>query len=417
MHTHNDTPSDPDAGPPVGAGAERSAQDALARSRGIHAIRHSLAFGEREEALVRGARGLLTPEIDGWVDGFYARLMGDPSAMALLEDDARVIRLKRSLTAWFHELFAMPFDEQYERARESIGHRHVEIDMPQFLMVSAIASVRRDVAASIQRLVADDPARCRALDDAMSKLLDMELALMLAAYRRHERALARLQGRNVFAERATRRFTHLVRDRVDAALCHLELARRAEGEEREGALARLRDVIRRLGHVGVRREEADVRTVSRSLRIALLDLCTGAAANVSLAFQARVEIEVVPRDLHARLHADVVRRALEELLENALTHGGAQRVRIHAQAVPDHRAVEILVQDDGSGWSAPGEGLGDAYAGGIGLGLSFCEFVAEAHHGHAQRRPSSLGGAAVLLWLREPDEAQEEAHAHQHADS
>ncbi len=40
---------------------------------GIAAIRRSLGFGEKEEALVRKAKERLSNEIDGWVDRFYLR--------------------------------------------------------------------------------------------------------------------------------------------------------------------------------------------------------------------------------------------------------------------------------------------------------------------------------------------------------
>ncbi len=383
--------------------------------RNIEAVRRSIGLGSAEEALVRSAAELLAPSVERWVDAFYERLIRDPNAMLLLEDEGRIIRLKRSLTAWFHEILSLPYDERYERAREAIGHRHVEIHMPQFLMVSAISGIQRDVRRTVHSLLCDDPGRAEAVADAMSKVFDMELALMLAAYRRHERALARRQGRIAYAERATRRFAHFVRNRVDAALCHLELARRTEGAEREGAFARLRDVIRGLGRMDVHRRVTDASAAPEPARVRLHDLCASAADNVSLTLRARVEIEVEPPNLQFRLRADAVRLALEELLENALTHGQAALIHIAARAHPDAQTLTLEITDDGPGWAHEDERLADIYARGPGLGLSFCEFVTELHEGAIALFRSEGGGAGVRLQLTEVGE--EESHAHRRADS
>ena len=155
----------------------------------IPALRHSLGFGVADEALVRTAAPRLGPEVDGWVERFYARLVVDPVAMAILRDESRVLRLKRSLVAWFLEIFSLPLDEGYERARRDIGIVHVRIGMPLYLMVTAMGGLRRDVRDSVVRLWADDGAQAERVADALSKVLDLELALMLECYRRRQREL------------------------------------------------------------------------------------------------------------------------------------------------------------------------------------------------------------------------------------
>ena len=266
---------------------------------GIEAIRRSLGFGEREAALVRSARERLAGEVEGWVDGFYGRLMIDPAAATLLEDEGRVIRLKRSLIAWFHELFSLPFDEAYERARAAIGLTHVRIRMPQYLMVTAMGTLRGDIFRSIHRVYGDEPDR-RAIARAVSKALDLELALMLGAYRREEFAEARQRNRLVYTERALHRFQRLSRNRIDQALCLAELASDPGHPRAEEALAELRDTLREMA-----RMEYALRAPTDSSRaredVSLAQLCAHVVSSVGRRPSASIDVSVT-----ARRHAGVV---------------------------------------------------------------------------------------------------------------
>ena len=171
------------------------------RPDGIDSIRRSLQFGPQEEALLRAAAPRLLPEIPGWTERFYARVAVDPVAMALLKDEGRIIRLKRSFGAWLQELFALPFDAAYERARAGIGRTHVRIEMPQYLMVTSMGAVRRDAAESVARLWAAEPETGRRVMSALDQVLDLELALMLEQYRRRSREVAHEVDRALFTQR------------------------------------------------------------------------------------------------------------------------------------------------------------------------------------------------------------------------
>jgi signal transduction histidine kinase len=367
--------------------------------RGIHAIRRSLGLGDREQALVSGAQRRLRPYVEGWIDAFYARLLTDPSAMLLLQDDARVIRLKRSLTAWLHELFSLPFDESYERAREAIGDAHLRIEMPPYLMVTAMSAMRADMTRGVEEAYADDPAQCREVVRALGLALDMELALMLNAFRRRERAVARRHDRAVYAQRAARRFAHLLFDRVDAALCYAELAGSVP-ERRDQSLAKLRDILRGLAHFDRRlQERADVDGMS-ARRMSLAALCAQAITDVSRDPSTSVEIEVTPYDLEATLVTDAVQLAVEELVQNAAVHAPGSCVRVECCAREPDRTL-ITVTDEGPGWGPDVHEFKDLYGLGSGLGLTFCELVAELHGGTIELFEAPGGGAGIRLELVE----------------
>lgn len=370
-------------------------------SRGVAAIRRALGLDEAAERRIRAAKRRLTRYVDGWVDAFYARLLTDPKAMGLLADDARVIRLKRSLTAWFHELFSLPFDEHYERARQAIGTAHVRIDMPVHLMVTAMSGIRRDVQRSILDEYADTPQEAEAIARALSMALDMELALMLTAFRREERAIARRQDRAIYAERAARRFSHLLIDRINAAICYAELAD-TDDARRPECVQKLKDVLQSLARFDQRTQvRADPDNMTRR-RADLGELCASALDNVRLGFHTSVSVRVDPPELEAELYVDAVKLAVEELAQNAALHAPGSRIEVHvtgegAGSAPG--AVTLEVTDQGPGWDPDVEEVKDIYSVGTGLGLSFCEIVAELHGGAIELFRAASGGAGVRLTL------------------
>jgi signal transduction histidine kinase len=121
---------------------------------------------------------------------------------------------------------------------------------------------------------------------------------------------------------------------------------------------------------------------------------------------ARSRIEVVAPDEQVELDPVRLRQAVQNLLDNAIRHGGGgQPIVVTGQR--DGEAVRITVEDRGRGF--PAEVLGRAFEpfssspvsadGGIGagLGLAMVSAVAEAHGGHVSVANSEGGGARVVL--------------------
>jgi len=365
--------------------------------RGIDAVRHSLRLGEEERTLLQGIGPQLMPHVPGWVDSFYTRLLLDPVAMRILDDDARVIRLKRSLHSWVHELLTLPWDESYERARERIGEAHVAVNMPTYLMVTAMSGLRGDAARTVGEIWSGEPEHGKRLADVLSRALDMELTLMLMAFRRRQRAMARQEDRMVYAQRAALRFADTLNDRVDTALCYADLAATDE-DSRVEWLARLRDVLRGLSHVDRRlREQGKVNSMPAA-RVAVAEICRAALADVSTDGTTRLEYEVTPPNLEVSLVAPAVRLAIEELVQNGAIHAPGGTIRVLCTGT---RAggVQIEITDEGAGWSPDIREFRDIYRAGSGLGLSFCELVADLHRGRIELFTAPSGGAGVRFEL------------------
>lgn len=111
---------------------------------------------------------------------------------------------------------------------------------------------------------------------------------------------------------------------------------------------------------------------------------------------------ILPASASVALDPDLVRRALANLLDNALIHGGG-RVAITVEEEPE--AVTLTVADEGPGIASElaervfEPGVRGSGSPGYGLGLPLVRAVARAHGGEARLVASSGGGAAVSLAL------------------
>ena len=370
---------------------------AVAR-RGLAAIRRSLGLDDASIASVRAHADVIRRHVPQWVEQFYNHLLLDPVAQALLEDDGRVVRLKRSMVGWFDEMLSVPLDETYQQTRAAIGVAHVRIDMPPFLMVTGMSALRGQVLATL----GTDNEVGRALPpdvlSTISRMLDMELALMLEAYRRHDRQRRRETDRSVYAERALRNIAMNRRDRVDAALCYAELALELTEGDANAHILKLRAILRDLGSPHVSMPVAQMPSDMVPHLVSIRELCQRALDNVELDAATRVTI-TCPQDLEMRVHDEPLRLGIEELLQNAANHGGGGNIHMVVTPLSVPRTFSIEVHDEGPGW----EWLADGQrmeVGGMRLGLAFCELVAELHAGNLEMFTSTTGGAGVRLALQ-----------------
>lgn len=120
------------------------------------------------------------------------------------------------------------------------------------------------------------------------------------------------------------------------------------------------------------------------------------------AIELAAELETTP--MHATFDEDVLVRAIENLVENAIRHAKS-RVIVRARREGANQIVEV--EDDGPGVPVderdnvfePYAQLGGGKTSGHnrGLGLTFVRLAVRAHHGHASVHEAKSGGACFRL--------------------
>lgn len=372
-------------------------------------IHRALRWGPQDEALLRETAPRIAHRVAVWVEAFYVRLQADPTAVAILGDAGRIMRLRRSLSAWFHEMLTLPVDEAYARAREEIGRTHVRIGMPQHLMVTAMHGLRTDVRRDAVHAWPEDPEKGEEAAEALAKALDVELALMLEAYRRRTRELGLRQDATVLAHAVARRLAETVEDAVDATLCRTEALRRLPPGD-PAAPDQLRRVDEALRAVGEHARlwitrfpplDSDPRTVFADA------LLHAASANVSIPPGTAIERDVAPPTLEVRLHVATVQLAVEELLQAAVNRdpGGTVRASIRARS---DEGIDVEIAHGG----AQEPSLVAAH-GADALGLAFVPIAAELHDGAYEAcRPEGFSSGVRLSLRRARRVTPEKTHAH-----
>ncbi len=204
------------------------------------------------------------------------------------------------------------------------------------------------------------------------------------------------------------------KDRMLGALGHdlrtplASLRIRIEGmeppEERDAAIAKINEMSGMVEEILVLARSGRARgPVKRMDVTALVETLTDEQRelghDVSMVTQTRIVAEVQP---------DLLRRAVTNLLDNAVTYGGGATVSVTNTV----HGVEIRVSDEGPGIPAEQmksvlepfyrvESSRNRHSGGAGLGLAIARSVAENHGGSLRLEPAdpAKGGLAAIITL------------------
>jgi PAS domain S-box-containing protein len=152
-----------------------------------------------------GFRDVAAPHFARIAQEFYERIREHEGAHAVLTGEEQVARLQRSLVGWLERLLGGRYDERYFEQTQQIGRVHVRVGLPQRYMLTAMAMIRASLTAIAAAAAAVDPIND--VREALSRILDLELAIMLEGYR--EDMVARIEHvaeaeREVLSKRALR---------------------------------------------------------------------------------------------------------------------------------------------------------------------------------------------------------------------
>jgi len=151
-------------------------------------LKRYVRFDESDAARLRAFYPHVAPHFARIVREFYERIREHEGAHAVFTDEAQMHRLERSLARWLDRLCLGPHDEAYFREISKIGTVHVRVGLPQRYMFAAMALIRVELERIADQTMGSDAPAVR---EAVTRLLDIELATMLHAYDEH--FVARLQ--------------------------------------------------------------------------------------------------------------------------------------------------------------------------------------------------------------------------------
>ncbi|CAN96176.1 MULTISPECIES: protoglobin domain-containing protein [Sorangium] len=143
-------------------------------------IKRYVRFSEQDERWLAVLRAHAEPHFPRIADEFYDRIREHEGAHDVFTGEEQVERLKRSLVRWMTRICTGPYDGAYFDESAKIGRIHVRVGLPQRYMFTAMTLIRLAFHEIAQGALGAEVIPVRA---AVSKVLDLELAIMLETYR------------------------------------------------------------------------------------------------------------------------------------------------------------------------------------------------------------------------------------------
>ena len=371
----------------------------------FHELQDYVGFGREDQAILRSLHAGLAPDFLAVSEIFYARILEYPAAREVLErGESSVGQLRHSLVAWMDGLFQGPWDDAYVERRARIGRVHVRVGLPQHYMFGAMNVLRRELSARVSTLLPPASPEHHQAQNALSRMLDMELAIMLQTYREDlETQKARTERMATFGQLVAS-IGHELRNPLGVAETSVFLL-----EKRVGADSGARKHLQRIG---------DQITIANGIISALLDLVRDRPMDPQALVLSEVvarAVDLVPRPEGIRFQvgtldglrvlgdAAQLRQVFVNLLQNAVEACGETGVvTVDGRSVDG--AVEIAVEDTGHGLdpsvkSRLFEPLTTTKPQGVGLGLALVKRIADRHRGTIAHVAPPGGGARFVLTL------------------
>ncbi|HZN59544.1 MAG TPA: PAS domain S-box protein [Planctomycetota bacterium] len=138
-------------------------------------------------AALRKILPLIQPRFHGIVEDFYEEIQRHEVTRQILGDSRQVQRLKASLSTWLKEVFEGPHDTAYYEKRNRIGLQHVRVGLPQAFVFAAMSRVRRHLQSAVMELPESEADLRRTAFMAISKALDVDLAIIAGSYHEAEK--------------------------------------------------------------------------------------------------------------------------------------------------------------------------------------------------------------------------------------
>jgi two-component system, NtrC family, sensor histidine kinase HydH len=348
-------------------------------------MKHFVRFGPADEEALRAMAPLALPHAGAIVDEFYARLAEHEEARRTLDSAERIERHRAALHAWIQTTLEGPWEDDYFNARLRIGEAHVRVGLAQRYMFGGMSVIR----TALTRLAPN-----AASVEAVNKICDIELAIMLHAYGQAfvRREKAALSERIASLSTLAAGLAHEIRNPLNSAHLQLELARRrlarVQDENVRGALGSTETVSAELTRLAALLDEFLQFARPQNLRRVRADLRLTVESVVTLlrpeAEQLGTTLEIeVGESVMAEIDEDRMKQVLVNLVRNAIDAAGPDgSVVVRVMIADGHARFEV--EDDGPG-IPPGARIFEPFfttkQGGTGLGLTIVHRIVGDHGG------------------------------------
>jgi signal transduction histidine kinase len=383
----------------------------------LPALKDYVEFDDESARRLQAMGPRMRPYHGRIVDRFYAAILADPGAHAVLKSEAQIVRLKVSLTQWLEELFTGPYDETYLEKRGRIGRVHVKVGLEQRYMLAAMNVVRLGLH---QALLGASDDGFGAFEDhcVIDQICDLELAIMLETYREDYvlKKTAEAESLAVMG-RLTAGLAHEVRNPLNAAKLQLDVlqrtADRVEDESTRRKIQRrtnvVQDELRRLSlllddflNLARARRLDPVRCEARALLEEVVELRRPEIESQGIEF-----IEDIDRTSSVLVaERDRLKQVVNNLITNAVEAVADRRqgtVQLVSRTLGDG-SWEVAVIDNGPGISSEVaarafESFVTTKDAGTGLGLAIVKRILDLHGGTATLTPLPEGGTRASFWI------------------
>jgi two-component system, NtrC family, sensor histidine kinase HydH len=380
-------------------------------------VKAYVGFDDAATESLRQAHPLVAPLFGAIIDDFYATIEAHPNARAAITGgSAQIARLKQSLLRWIDELFKGPHDNDYFERRARIGRVHVQIDLPQMYMFTAMDRIRLRSADALREAPGVTPEALKRMLRALHQILDIELAIMLETYRDDLLTKNRTAERLATIGQFAAGIGHELRNPLGVveSSAYLVTRRLEQLKVADPGVARhMEKITTEVQRSGKTINDLLELARSKPLKRRIVDcrqfvLEAVPAAHLDSSIEVVVEVpDGVPLDADP----DQLARALTNLCINA-SQAMSGKGHIWIDAWREGASTILRVRDDGPG-IPPNlreqifEALFTTKAKGSGLGLALCRRITEAHGGTVIVEGSEQGAAFRMVV---PD-ASPEAHA------
>jgi signal transduction histidine kinase len=362
-----------------------------------------VGFDDATAAALRAFGPHCTPHFGAIIDEFYARAWEHPEARAVFRDQAMIERLKVSLREWLTTLFEGPYDEAYYARRARIGRVHVRIKLDQRYMFTAMNVVRIHLQRVARVALADDPAALADVQDAVAKVLDLELAIMLETYREDSERALKAHERLATIGQLGASIGHEIRNPLGVIASSAYILRRrvADDEYVRGHLDKIQ------GQVNLANQSiGDLLALARERppeRHPITPRALIARAVAAAYLPPTVDVEIDAPEATLSLDPGQFEHALRNLLANA-AEAMEGRGRIVVRCSVADGAATLVVEDEGPGLLPEAEArlfeaLFTTKTSGTGLGLALVRQIVARHGGTVTAANRPEGGARFTVHL------------------